>query len=493
MPPTIIRDLSDTSGYWAAIWTMCVLPDVHVICDAPVGCFNLVGTAVPDYTDAVPHIANLTPATITEQEVGGKGTWATVKATYEGLRDSGVIDGKRVIVVSTAESEMIGADHSALVGSLDPDVRFYYSNSLAEDEWAGRDRVLRWLWEQYGAAEARPSTPQPRAVNIIGPTYGCFNAPSDLEEIKRLITGAGGSINLVYPYEATLADTPRLADAAINVVLYREFGAGLAQELGQPTLHAPFGMGDTTAFLRELGTLLGTGDQAEAFIQHEKRTTLQAIWDLWRGPQSDWFATSSVGIVAGRSYADGLRRFLGDELGMPVAFVAGRPLDRSEPGNEQVRRQLHERAPMFVFGSMNEKIYLAEAGARMTNFIPAAFPIPIVRRAVGTPFMGYRGAVYLAQEIVNRLYEALWNFLPVDSAYARGASAGPPATTPGNLPWQPAAKALLDQALDKLPFISRISSSRELQMQVERAAHERGVREIDPELVEEALAQRNAS
>ena len=48
MPPTIIRDLSDTSGYWAAVWTMCCLPDVHVICDAPIGCFNLVATAVPD-------------------------------------------------------------------------------------------------------------------------------------------------------------------------------------------------------------------------------------------------------------------------------------------------------------------------------------------------------------------------------------------------------------------------------------------------------------
>jgi chlorophyllide a reductase subunit Z len=80
MPPVVIRDLSDTSGYWAAIWTMCPMPDAHVICDAPVGCFNLVGTAVPDYTDAIPHIENLTPATMTEQEVGGKGTADKVKS-----------------------------------------------------------------------------------------------------------------------------------------------------------------------------------------------------------------------------------------------------------------------------------------------------------------------------------------------------------------------------------------------------------------------------
>ena len=83
MPPTIIRDLSDSSGYWAAVWSICCMPDAHVICDAPIGCFNLVATAVPDYTDAIPHIENITPSVMTEQEVGGTGTGPAVQRTYE--------------------------------------------------------------------------------------------------------------------------------------------------------------------------------------------------------------------------------------------------------------------------------------------------------------------------------------------------------------------------------------------------------------------------
>lgn len=494
MPPTIIRDLSDTSGYWAAVWTMCCLPDVHLICDAPIGCFNLVATAVPDYTDAIPHIENITPSVMTEQEVGGQGTGPAVRRTYEGLRDTGVLAGKQLIVVSTAESEMIGSDLTDLVKQLQPGTRFYYSNSLSEDEWAGRDRVLRWLWEQYGQP-TQPLAAPPAArgtVNIIGPTYGCFNSPADLEELKRLIAGAGGTLNLVYPFEATLADTPRLADAHVNVVLFKEFGQGLAADLGQPTLLAPFGMRDTTAFLRELGRLLGTSAQAEAFIAHEKQTTLRAVWDLWRGPQGDWFGTTDIGIVAGRAHADGLRRFLGDELGMPIAFVSGRPRLPTEPDNEALRQRLHTKAPAFVFGSINERIYLSEAGAKYTSFIPAAFPGPVVRRAVGTPFLGYRGAVYVIQEIVNRLYDALFNFLPVDSAYAKGAGASmaPAAGGAGNLPWQAEARTMLDAALEQLPFIPRISASRQLQMQVEAAARQRGQAEVTPELVAEALAQR---
>jgi chlorophyllide a reductase subunit Z len=496
--PSLIRDLSDSSGYWAAVWTMCAMPDVHVICDAPVGCFNLVATAVPDYTDSIPHIENITPATITEHEVGGHGTAATVKATYEGLRDAGMLDNKHLIVVSTAESEMIGSDLSSLVHTLKPGTSFYYSNSLAEDEWAGRDRVLRWLWEHYGQPHAAGITPIPGTVNIIGPTYGCFNAPSDLEELKRLIVGAGGKINLVYPYEATLSQTPQLAAGAVNIVLYKEFGAGLAAGLGQPMLTAPFGMRDTTEFIRQLGDLLGTREQADAFIAHEKKTTLMAVWDLWRGPQGDWFGTTDIGIVAGLAHAEGIARFLGEELGMPIAFCSARPLRQGDLDNHGVRARLHQRAPAFVFGSVNERIYLAEAGAKFTTFVPSAFPGAVVRRAVGTPFIGYRGAVYLAQTIINGLYDVLFNFLPVDTAYAGGARAagiggagaggGPQAEAPGNLPWAPEAKTALDEALEKLPYIPRISASRQLQMQVETIARQRGLKQVGLDLVDEVLS-----
>lgn len=467
------------------------MPDVHVICDAPIGCFNLVGTAVPDYTDAIPHIENLTPSVMREQEVGGSGTGPSVMRTYEGLRDTGVLEGKRLIVVSTAESEMIGSDLTDLVTQLQPGTTFYYSNSLSEDEWAGRDRVLRWLWEQYGEAAAAGIEPQHGTVNIIGPTYGCFNSPSDLEEVKRLIEGVGGRINLIYPIETTLEATPQLAAGQVNVVLYKEFGKGLAEALGQPYLFAPFGMTETIEFIRELATLLGTSEQAERFIVHEKRTTLKTVWDLWRGPQSDWFATTDVAIVAAQSYAEGLDRYLGGELGMKVAFVSARPRAQHHPDNEKVRQLLHQRAPSFVFGSINEKIYLSEAGARHTNFVMVAFPGPIVRRAVGTPYMGFRGAAYIIQEIVNRLYDTLFNFLPVDSAYAKPQTqGGPPATTsggPGNLPWNADAKALLDQELEKVPFLSRISASRDLQMKVEGIARTKGIGEITEELVQTVL------
>jgi chlorophyllide a reductase subunit Z len=121
--------------------------------------------------------------------------------------------------------------------------------------------------------------------------------------------------------------------------------------------------------------------------------------------------------------------------------------------------------------------------------MPAAFPGAVVRRSVGTPFVGYRGAAWLIQEIMNALYNQLFTFLPVDGAYAAGRSGAPVAeAAPGNLPWQPAARARLDAALERLPYMPRISASRQIQLQTEALARQRALADVDEALVDEVLA-----
>ncbi|NJK81280.1 MAG: chlorophyllide reductase subunit Z [Chloroflexaceae bacterium] len=486
----VIRDISDTSSYWGASWVFGCFPDVHMICDAPIGCYNLLGVAVTNYTDALAHMHNLTPTSIREEDVIN-GTAPALQRTLNELRELGMLENKKLIVLSTAESEMISADHTRYLATLEPDARFFWSQSLEQDEWVGRERALLFCWEQYGKPAASTAAPAPYSVNIIGPSLGCFNSTADLYEIKRLAEGIGATVNLVYPYESSLADTPRLSEAMVNIVMYREFGTQLAQVLGKPYLFAPFGVFGTTSFLHELAQLLGIPqEQVDTFVAKEKRGTLRVVWDMWRGPQSDWFATVDYAVVAARSYVVGLQAYLTGELGVKLAFASGRPLAEGEPDNIQIRRQLHKRAPAFVFGSINEKIYLSEANAKATFYIPATFPGPVVRRTTGTPFMGFAGAAYLMQELVNRFYESVFNYLPVETLDGAGMTERDAA---GNayvqtMPWTKEAGERLSRAMEDVPYLARISASRTLRLAAEQAARTSGAAEVTVEQVEAALA-----
>ncbi|AAM73341.1 MAG TPA: chlorophyllide a reductase subunit Z [Chlorobaculum sp.] len=462
-----IRDESTASAYWAAVNTFCALKDVHVIADAPVGCYNLAGVAVMDYTDAIPYLENLTPTSLTEREISSSGSSQIVQETIEKLMGS----GKQLILVSSAESEMIGSDHQHMLAMKYPSVRFFASDSLGENEWQGRDRALAWLFDQFD--DGQPSQIEPGTVSIIGPTYGCFNSPADLAEVKRLVTGAGGRVAHVYPFESKAAEITKLKNSAAIVVMYREFGAALAEKLGRPVLYAPFGIEETDRFIGKIGRLCGTPEQATRFIAEEKRTTLSPVWDLWRGPQSEWFPTIRFGVVASKSYADGIKHVLGDELGMQCLFS----LDSAEVDNNAVRKEIVQKQPQFLYGRMPDKIYLAEADAK-SRFIPAGFPGPIVRRALGTPFMGHSGVVWLVQEIVNALYDTLFNFLPITRRQQAAAPTKP-------LKWTPEANAILDGIVRKAPFISQISFGRELKRKAENLAASRGADTVTPDILQQ--------
>ena len=350
-------------------------------------------------------------------------------------------------------------------------------------------------------------------MNIIGPTYGCFNSYADLHELKRLIRGAGGEIHYVFPFEAGYGDMDKLDESAVNVVMYREFGTALAERLGKPVLYAPFGMQETTDFLLELGRQLGTTAQAEAFIREEKRDTLLPIWDIWLGAPQDFYNTCKVAIIANESYALGLRRFLGDELGMPICLVVNR--QQSNDTNQWLlRNRLARERPTFVLGSMNERIYVAEAGIP-SRFVPASLPMPLITRSVGTPYMGYRGAIYLMQIITNMIYEVLFDILPkerrtpgVDGKAATNqhgqqngapAQAAAPGTTQkfsasldgmsSDVKWSPEAKAVFDQLLEKVPWVARISASDKLRAASVAEARAADQSVVTPEFVLKALPQ----
>jgi chlorophyllide a reductase subunit Z len=161
-------------------------------------------------------------------------------------------------------------------------------------------------------------------------------------------------------------------------------------------------------------------------------------------------------------------------MGLPCVFSFARRAG-VKPDNEAVRKAIEDTPPLILFGSYNERMYLAQSGARAI-YIPASFPGTIIRRHTGTPFMGYGGATYIVQEVCNALFDALFNILPLSTEMDKVDAT--PSRLHRELPWTDEAMQALDELVAAEPVLVRISAAKRLRDRAEADARGAGEEQV---------------
>ena len=279
---------------------------------------------------------------------------------------------------------------------------------------------------------------------------------------------------MVFPLGSHLADVPRLVEADVNICMYREFGRMLCEALERPYLQAPIGLHSTTNFLRTLGELLGL--DPEPFIEREKHTTIKPMWDLWRSVTQDFFGTASFARRRQRDLrprrAPLPRRRDGPAL--HLRGVAHAPARR--PTTPRCAAWCASKTPLVLFGSYNERMYLAEVrrrAGRCSRLHPGLVPRrDHPPRTPARPSWATPARPTWCRKSATRCSTRC-------STSCRWAPSSTGSTRrrrgcTSELPWDDDAKALLDDLVEAQPVLVRISAAKRLRDRAEREARRRG-------------------
>lgn len=324
-----------------------------------------------------------------------------------------------ISLAATAITSVIGLDLEGIRRELQPTVNAkllaFPGGGFAGDYMTGIKNVFHTLIEEVvvPSPEIRP-----RTVNLIGPTADTFNHPSDYAEIERLLSLLGVEVHAVFTHGSDVAQLETMSAAALNIVT-RDLGLEAAQLLqrrfGTPYHYGvPFGLRATVSFLEDIATILDVPIPRRVIAQELQRygATLPEITTLWQR-----IDTLRVVVSCPYDYAVGLTRLVQEEWDLTVeAVILPAPPDAPQadetcdalgverilvaPSEGEMRDLIGEIKPHVFFGSSRDFRMTPQVPIRIHAAMPTYDHLSLFD---GTPFVGFRGSLYLTQTLVNEL------------------------------------------------------------------------------------------
>jgi len=462
-----MQEIHTPSAFEGAIWAATGVKDARTIFHAPPGCYinQHQNILMNDWTAEL-YSTNLSYANIMQG----------AEDKLEDVMRKVIARKPQAVVIITAPSvEVTQDDVEGVAKKVGLQDTVIIRPPIGGTAGAGKDAAMLSLLDimETGADTKKNS------VNIIGPTFNMFNWMADLCELKRMLSGIGVTVNTVMTAGATTAEIKRAPRAALNLCMYPfDCGVGVAREMekrfGIPYLDGiiPMGFENSARWLEKIADMCAV--DASGFVRAEMNSAMEFV-------RSNMVFTVTFEMSAALSfdnnntYAVGIGEFFTGEVGVDIVMCAVSDEDAAQRvqavcGNVLVgatideKKQLFvETAPMAIFGNFYDKKISMDEGFQ--NFIFADIPTIGYLNTENCPFMGFRGAKYLVQSLVNEVYMKI--FLET-----KGEMSGPIST--GAAAWEIEAEEAFIKVSEMIPHFVRATAMKKLHQVAEQTAQERG-------------------
>ena len=369
------------------------------------------------------------------------GTADQVKDALQYLKDS--LSFSLLVIVNAPGASLIGDSLEELARDTLPGHRVvvlespgYSENfcdgySLAVEEICRQGFLADWRKVRLPERDGREKKPGTSSVNLLGLSVWQRYYEGDLEELTRLFAAMGIRVNCALAAGCSPEEIRHLPEADLNIVLYPERGRAAAEllfrELQMPYLicpNLPVGFAGTEDFCMETAGRLGVS--AEPVLEESRQararvfSRLRPIHETSGLPEGTRFSIegSSTEVF---SYAAFLQDYLGmvpdvlavtegdtawPEGAAETAGVAAASREKSDVMKAAFQKQMTDTDAELVFGNANT-IALLKTREKAFCGIEISNPGMGYTDLVPKTHLGIRGALFLAEQVINGLMSRL--------------------------------------------------------------------------------------
>lgn len=312
---------------------------------------------------------SVVPSTnLTEKDVvfgGIKRLREQIKATLR------IMESDLYVVLNGCIGELVGDDVGSVVSEFqEQNVPIVYAETggFKGNNYIGHEIVVKAIIDQYVDKYAQnKSEKNPNLINVWTelPYQDTFWR-GDLQEIKRILEGAGFQVNILFGIDSKgVEEWKTIPNAAFNLVISPWLGLDIAKHLeekyGQPYLHipaVPIGAGEVRAFIdKVVDFAVRNKRKANNFLKKEEEVYYKYL-EYFQDFYSEywWGLPSKYSVIADSTYTLSINRFLVNQLGLiPSVQVI------TDNAPEKYRKMIKEQFADLGTGTP-EKIEFVEDG-----------------------------------------------------------------------------------------------------------------------------------